>query len=119
MLRFVIHKHQSKNLHWDFRLEHEGVLKSWVIPKGVSSRVGEKKLAIEVDDHDIDYIDFEGVIPKGSYGAGRVTIQDRGRYSIIDWKDNFIKISLIGKEFRGIYNLRKMSKDWLIWRDVE
>jgi len=118
-MRFVIQRHRSKNLHWDFRLEHEGVLKSWAVPKGISSRVGEKRLAIEVEDHDLDYINFEGIIPKGSYGAGVVSIQDQGNYVIIKWKDDFIKIDLRGREFKGIYNLRKMNKDWLIWRDVE
>lgn len=118
-MRFVIQRHKSKNLHWDFRLEHDGVLKSWAVPKGLSSRVGEKRLSIEVEDHDIDYINFEGIIPKGSYGAGSVSIQDQGTYAIIKWKDDLIKIDLRGKEFKGIYTLRKMKKDWLIWRDVE
>jgi DNA ligase D-like protein (predicted 3'-phosphoesterase) len=116
LAKFVIQKHNSSRLHYDFRLEKDGVLKSWAVPKGLSIKKDEKKLAIEMSDHDLDYVDFEGEIPEGFYGAGSVVVWDRGKYSIISWKDDFIKIDLVGEKVKGIYCLRKINKDWLIWK---
>jgi bifunctional non-homologous end joining protein LigD len=84
---FVIHEHHARNLHWDFRLEHDGVLVSWALPKGVPTEYKKNHLAVQTEDHPLEYGKFEGVIPAGEYGAGQVLIWDEGKYSLEKWRD--------------------------------
>jgi len=111
-LRFVIQKHKARALHYDFRLEVDGVLKSWAVPKGPSTNPGEKRLAVPTEDHPIEYIDFEGTIPEHEYGAGTVIVWDTGRYRNL--KDGPIakaietgqaEVWLDGKKLQGGYAL--------------
>lgn len=117
--RFVVHEHDSSHLHYDFRLELEGVLKSWVIPKGPSMNPSEKRLALLVQDHPLDYIDFEGVIPQGHYGAGAVVIWDRGSYELVELKKEKITFFLNGEKLKGAFTLallkgRGKGNEWLL-----
>lgn len=116
---FVIHEHHASHLHFDFRLEMEGVLKSWAVPKGPSANPSEKRLAIMVDDHALDYGSFEGVISEGQYGAGRVVIWDKGNYRLISGNipEGKIEFSLEGKKLKGAYvliRLKGKEKEWLL-----
>jgi bifunctional non-homologous end joining protein LigD len=105
---FVVHRHEARNLHYDLRLEHEGVLKSWAVPRGFSYATSEKRLAVRTEDHPIEYEHFHGRIPKGQYGAGTMTIWDRGTYELVKiptWEEALetgeLKIVLHGKRLRG------------------
>ena len=84
---FVIQEHHARRLHYDFRLEHDGVLASWALPKGPPVTTGKNHLAVQTEDHPMDYATFEGTIPKGEYGAGMVTIWDSGNYDVEKWRD--------------------------------
>lgn len=121
---FVIHHHLSKKEHWDLRLEIDNVLKSWALPKEPPMEKGTKRLAIQVEDHDLDYANFEGEIPKGFYGAGKVEIWDKGDYEIIKLDKDEIVFKLNGKKMKGEYILLKMKslkfrkneKAWLLFK---
>ena len=119
MPRFVIHEHHAKKLHYDLRLELDGVLRSWAVPKKPAKSANLKRLAIQVDDHDLDYIDFEGEIEKGSYGAGSVRIWDKGQYEIKTNRPNKIVFHLHGKKLEGRYTLLQMKwggNQWLLFK---
>lgn len=115
---YVIQKHKATHLHWDLRLEMDGVLKSWAIPKEPPKKKGIKRLAIQVEDHPIEYAEFEGVIPEGQYGAGKVEIWDRGTYEIEERKRDKIVIHINGKKLKGRYCLIKFKgkNNWLFFK---
>ncbi len=116
--RFVIQEHWAFHHHFDFRLEIERVLKSWAVPKGLPEEIGVKRLAVQVEDHPVDYINFHGTIPAGQYGAGKVEIFDRGKYKLIEQDKNKVIFELKGKKIKGPYALIRMknTKNWLIWK---
>ena len=123
-MRFVVHEHHASHLHYDFRLEIAGVLKSWAIPKGPSMNPAEKRLAVMVEDHPLEYGDFEGIIPEGNYGAGPVLIWDSGEFKPEGDLENFLAkgklvFTLDGKKLKGAFSLvlmkgRGSGKDWLL-----
>ena len=117
---FVIQKHDASRLHWDFRLELDGMLKSWAVPKEPPTEPGVRRLAVQVEDHDLDYIDFEGRIPEGRYGAGTVEIWDRGTFSLEERSDGKLVFILNGQKLRGGYALVRMKgqggKNWLLFK---
>jgi len=113
--RFVVHKHAARALHYDLRLELIGVLKSWAVPKGPPETPGVKRLAVAVDDHALDYIDFEGTIPEGQYGAGKVEIWDKGTFDLTNRTEATISLVFHGKRLEGDYHLiRTKDKNRLI-----
>jgi len=123
---FVVQKHQASTLHYDFRLEIEGVLKSWAVPKGPSMEVGLRRLAVLTEDHPLSYASFEGEIPKGNYGAGKVQVWDKGIFSnlksedLIDLFDKGrLEINLKGKKLKGSFALIKTNKNWLLFKMKE
>lgn len=122
--RFVIQKHAASRLHYDLRLEMDGTLKSWAVPKGVPFAKGEKRLAVEVEDHPVSYINFEGTIPKGEYGGGTVMVWDRGRYEALsehpskDLSGGKLHFVLHGEKLEGEWYLVRLrdEKNWLLVR---
>ena len=123
-MRFVVHEHHATHLHYDFRLEIAGVLKSWAIPKGPSMNPADKRLAVMVDDHPLEYGEFEGMIPQGQYGAGPVLIWDSGEFQPEGDPESALKkgrlrFTLKGKKLKGGFALilmkgRGSGKDWLL-----
>jgi DNA ligase D-like protein (predicted 3'-phosphoesterase) len=119
---FVIQKHKAIHLHYDFRIEKNGVLKSWAIPKDPPLEAGIKRLAVQVEDHELGYEKFEGEIAEGLYGAGTVEIWDKGTYQPIKFETNEIIIELKGEKMKGQYCLIKLKpklkkdKNWLIFK---
>lgn len=139
-LHFVVQKHEATRLHYDFRLEHNGVLLSWAVPKGPSLKVEDKRLAMMVEDHPIDYMKFEGIIPSGNYGAGTVMVWDIGNYLALGSKSlaeseklmkaglkkGELKIVLNGKKIQGGFALIKLKNDragkgnsWLLIKEKD
>ncbi len=126
---FVVQKHAARRLHYDLRLEMDGVLKSWAVPKGPSLHAEEKRLAVHVEDHPIEYGDFEGVIPPGNYGAGSVIVWDRGWYRSAKPEDPLaqlargkLEVEIFGHKMRGRWTLARMSgkdKDWLLLKKAD
>ena len=120
---FVVQYHKARRDHFDFRLEHNGVLLSWAVPKGPSFNPKDKRLAVHVEDHPLEYANFEGIIPKGEYGAGSVIIWDRGTFRPIEsfdkaLKKGALKFELFGERLKGVWALVKMDeKNWLLVKD--
>lgn len=116
--RFVVQKHQARTLHYDFRLELDGVLKSWAVPKGPPTKKGEKRLAVQTEPHPIEYLNFEGEIPEGQYGAGTVEIWDKGKFKLFSRKEKKIEFELLGEKLTGEYTLLQPKsfeeKNWLL-----
>ncbi|RLI19699.1 ATP-dependent DNA ligase [Candidatus Bathyarchaeota archaeon] len=115
---YVIQKHQARRLHYDLRLEMDGVLKSWAVPKTPPLEKGVKRLAVQVEDHPIDYANFEGVIPEGHYGAGTVEIWDKGTYTLKKRDENKIVFEIHGQKLKGEYCLLRFKddKNWLFFK---
>jgi DNA ligase D-like protein (predicted 3'-phosphoesterase) len=117
--RFVVHKHQATHLHYDFRLELDNVLKSWAIPKEPPQQPGIKRLAVQVEDHQLSYINFQGTIPQGEYGAGTVEIWDKGTYQLKSRSPDKLVFTLNGQKLIGDYTLVKFKNDknWLFFKN--
>ncbi|HLO37531.1 MAG TPA: DNA polymerase ligase N-terminal domain-containing protein, partial [Lacibacter sp.] len=131
-LRFVVQRHHASHIHYDFRLEMRGVLLSWAVPKGPSLNAADKRLAMHVEDHPVSYINFEGTIPEGNYGAGTVEVWDHGKYVPVNedgepiseklayamYKKGSLKVILKGRKLKGEFTLVNMKKDngksWLL-----
>jgi bifunctional non-homologous end joining protein LigD len=129
--RFVIHEHSATRLHWDLRLERDGVLASWAVPKGIPEQPKENHLAVWTEDHPLEYVDFHGEIPKGQYGAGTMTIWDSGTYDVLKWEPRKIEVAMHGQRLDARYALFAISsppaeagdgskagppKEWMIHR---
>jgi DNA ligase D-like protein (predicted 3'-phosphoesterase) len=121
---FVVQKHNASHLHYDLRLERDGVLKSWAVPKEPPLGEGIKRLAVQVEDHPLAYGNFEGTIPEGEYGAGTVEIWDKGTYTANKFEDKEILFTIKGKKMNGDYILIKLKpnprfkgeKNWLLFK---
>jgi bifunctional non-homologous end joining protein LigD len=115
--RFVVQEHNARRLHWDLRLEHAGTLASWALPRGVPEHPDENRLAVRTEDHPLEYLEFHGEIPKGEYGAGTMTIWDRGTYEAEKFRDDEVIATFHGERVHGRYALfRTRETDWMIHR---
>lgn len=120
-LIYVIQKHKASHLHYDLRLEMDGVLKSWAVPKEPSGDPAVKRLAVAVEDHPLGYEKFSGTIPAGEYGAGTVEIWDQGTYQLLEKSDKAYSVELSGKKLKGLYYLVKLKpgedkNNWLFFK---
>src|SRR2546425_6032823 len=124
---FGVHMHAARQLHWDLRLEMDGVLRSWAVPKGPSPNRADKRLAVHVEDHPLEYGDFEGIIPDGNYGAGAVIVWDRGRWVPLEDPHEGLKKGKLLFELRGyklhgkwtLVKLKKGEKEWLLIKEKD
>ncbi|CAA9232746.1 MAG: DNA_ligase_IV_Ku-like [uncultured Actinomycetospora sp.] len=119
--RFVVQEHHARRLHYDVRLERDGVLVSWAVPKGLPDEPGAPRMAVHTEDHPLEYLDFHGEIPRGEYGGGQMTIWDTGRYETEKWSDDEVAVTLHGERVSGRFVFFKpergsASKDWLVQR---
>ena len=122
--RFVVQRHMASRDHYDLRLERDGAMKSWAVPKGPSLNPAEKRLAVMVEDHPLEYRDFEGIIPKGEYGGGTVMLWDEGFYEPLEWESGSIKMNLHGKRLKGKWALVRMKDEkqensWLLIKEKD
>src|ERR671939_2170165 len=115
--RFVVQEHSARSMHWDLRLEHEGALASWAVPRGIPPDPSKNNLAVRTEDHPMEYLDFHGEIPEGEYGAGTMAIWDRGTYELHKWRDKEVMVTFHGERVRGRYVLFRTDGDnWMIHR---
>ncbi|MGH3521166.1 MAG: non-homologous end-joining DNA ligase [Haloechinothrix sp.] len=113
---FVIQEHHARHLHWDVRLERDGVLVSWAVPKGLPTEPGPIRLAVHTEDHPLEYATFEGEIPQGEYGGGQMLIWDKGHYDTLKWTSDEVSIVLHGRKARGKYVFFRRGDEWLVRR---
>jgi bifunctional non-homologous end joining protein LigD len=115
--RFVVQEHSARSMHWDLRLEHDGALASWAVPRGIPPDPQKNHLAVRTEDHPLEYLDFHGEIPEGNYGAGTMRIWDRGTYEPHKFRDDEVMVTFHGERLQGRYVLfRTRGKDWMIHR---
>ena len=115
--RFVVQEHHARRLHWDLRLEHDGTLASWALPRGIPEHPDENRLAVRTEDHPLQYLEFHGEIPQGEYGAGTMSVWDRGTYEAEKFRDDEVIAVFHGERLKGRYALfRTRGQDWLMHR---
>ncbi|HEX4673269.1 MAG TPA: DNA polymerase ligase N-terminal domain-containing protein, partial [Solirubrobacteraceae bacterium] len=120
--RFVVQQHAATRLHWDLRLEHDGVLASWAVPNGIPPDPADNRLAVRTEDHPLEYLEFHGEIPKGQYGAGTMKIWDTGTFELHKWDPRKVEVTFHGERLHGRYGLfvigrdEATKQDWMIHR---